>query len=194
LEAGRGLRGDLYELRLPDHLQQAVARRAWRPGLIEAVHPVFRHLGAPAAFVYERLDPHPAPSVDLATRAHLSARGAQTALAALAEHGLATRTRTGWVRGPADPTQVARALGVLDTLAALAARYRAERVAWRARLAAVVPLTLADLLPPPRTSSDAAGNGGVGEWPPLLAQPPPEEPETALELLYRVLGAVPLPT
>jgi hypothetical protein len=33
----------------------------------------------------------------------------------------------------------------------------------------------------------------VGEWAPLLAQPPPEEPETVLELLHRVLGAVPLP-
>ncbi|MDP9407333.1 MAG: hypothetical protein M3P95_05540 [Actinomycetota bacterium] len=56
-----------------------------------------------------------------------------------------------------------------------------------------MPLTLADLLPTPRTTSDDGGSRGVGEWAPLLAQPPPEEPETVLELLHRVLGAVPLP-
>jgi hypothetical protein len=90
----------------------------------------------------------------------------------------------------ADPTAVACALGVLDTLAALAARYRAERTAWRARLAAVAPVTVRRR-PPPRP--DSAGQAVEPDWPVTLAQPPPEEPETVLELLYRTLGTVPIP-
>lgn len=146
VEAGRGLQGDLYELTIPAAYQQQAQALAWRPGKIIALLPVFRHLGVPAAFVYEALDNAPHSSWDLAAIALLSPRAAQHALAELAAHGLAVRDRNGWRRGPADPTAVARSLGVLDRLAELLERYRGHRDAWRQRLLAGGLLTVATVL------------------------------------------------
>jgi hypothetical protein len=56
-EADRGLRGDWYELRIPEAYATTAAWRRWKAGRIEAIHPVFRELGSPAAFVYEARRP-----------------------------------------------------------------------------------------------------------------------------------------
>jgi transposase len=48
-------------------------------------------------------------------------------LGRLAEHGLATRTPPGWLRGPADLDQVAEALGVAGALARQKAQHHQER-------------------------------------------------------------------
>lgn len=70
----------------------------------------------------------------------LSSTAVSVALAGLAEHGLAERGPGAWRRGPADLGAVSVVLGVPALLAALQARYRAERKDWRAFLGIVLPL------------------------------------------------------
>lgn len=184
VEAGRGLQGDLYELRIPTAYEQQALALAWRPGKITALLPVFRHLGVAAAFVYEALDTAAHSSWDLAAVALLSTRAAQHALAELAANGLAVRDRQGWRRGPADPTAVARSLGVLDRLEELLERYRAHRQGWRERLLAGGLLTVATVLaatrpsrphPAHRDQSNQPADPGE-RWLPRQAQPPPAAP------------------
>lgn len=186
---GRGLHGDLYELRIPDgHLEQA-RTDAWRPGRIEALLPCFRVLGVPAALVYENLDQHPHSSWELAHTSLLSVRAVQQALVELAAHGLADRDPTGWSRGAADPAQVARAVGADQLVADQVQRYTVERRRWQTRLGAHGP-TIQELLhaspTPPEPDLPPAQR-----WLPRQPHPPPNVPDTtqtALDLVRTVLG------
>jgi DNA-binding transcriptional ArsR family regulator len=61
VEQGRGTKGDLYMLTVPEEVKAAAEDLSWRKGKIHALRPVFRALGLPAAFVYEALEHSPTP-------------------------------------------------------------------------------------------------------------------------------------
>jgi DNA-binding transcriptional ArsR family regulator len=201
LEEARGERADRYTLRIPDAGLHAAAWRRWRPGRIEAIHPVFRALGPTAALVHETLTGQPIRRGDIVRRAVLAPRTVTAALRVLAEHGLAERDpRTGWRRGPVHPDRIARTLGADLAHENLISRYRTERAGWRElldRLGRRIPgrrvpnspdrLAWPAVLatPPP---ADAADN----DYDSALAAtgPPHTDPfEAAVELLRRELGA-----
>ena len=45
LEADRGLRTDLYTLRIPEEYERRAAQRPWRAGRLHALRPAFHQLG-----------------------------------------------------------------------------------------------------------------------------------------------------
>ncbi len=107
----------------------------------------------------------------------------------MAVHGLAIRDRDGWRRGPVDPTDVARTLGALDATAECAARYRRERAEWHAYLG-----LSNDAAPSPRPNAPSVqhvDDDASDVWP---DDPPPDDEatETPLQILERLLGAVPV--
>lgn len=189
LEDRRGVRGDLYELTVPTCVQDSIDRRAWPAGSIEAIHPVFRALGLPVAFLYEQLRTTARSSFDLADGALISHRAAQAALKLLSTHGLATRTSGGWVRATHSLDALARTLGVAELVETVHEAYRRQRQVWRALLQSYNT-------PPghaPRSGPAAANPGGRTAGGAVnTPEPPAAPPETPLELLYRVLGAVPI--
>jgi hypothetical protein len=168
LEPGEGERADRYSLRIPDAGLHAAAWRRWRAGNIEAVHPVFRALGAARALVHEALDETPVPRRDIGHDAALPASTLDEALRLLAEHGLAERVpHAGWRRGPVHPDRLAETLGITALVEGIVTRYRAERAAWRALLERRHlnrrPVVLGPREPLP--------------WPALLSAPPPTGPD-----------------
>jgi CBS domain-containing protein len=201
LEPGDGERADRYSLRIPDAGLHAAAWRRWRAGNIEAVHPVFRELGAARALVHEALTETPVPRRDIGHDAALPPATVDEALRILAEHGLAERVpHAGWRRGPVHPDRLAETLGTTALVEGIVTRYRAERAAWRALLERRHlhrrPVVL--------------GPGEALPWPVLLSAPPPNGPDehaydtglsavpetitdtalsTAVELLRHELGA-----
>lgn len=195
--AGRGLAGDLYELRVPDAYLERARTDAWRAGRIEALLPAFRVLGTPAAFVYEVLDNSPQTSWDLAVVALLSVRSTQQALAELAAHGLATRDAHGWSRGPADPTDVARAVGADHLVRDQVQRYQRERAAWRTRLGAHPGPSIEELLATPAGPIEPP-TADLRDWLATQTHPPPTGSRlaeaAALELVLQLLGGVVLQT
>lgn len=137
IESDRGIHGDLYELRIPDSATTVASWRSTRGGRIDAIHPVFRELGATRALVYEVLTTQPAPRRAITDTVHLPARTVDDALRRLAEHGLAQNDPAhGWRRGPVSPDHIAAQLGVPELVDALIAEYAVERAAWQALLGA----------------------------------------------------------
>jgi len=134
VKEARGVRADAYELVIPDAIAAEATRRTWRPGRIKAIHPAFRVLGRPAAFLYEALTSTPAPLNELATAALLPRSTAYDAIAVLAEHGLAERTAAGWQRTSTDLGTVARRVGADELAAQQLAGHRADRAEWHAFL------------------------------------------------------------
>jgi hypothetical protein len=135
LAPAAGMRGDRYELRIPDRWLRAAYRGGWVAGAVPVPHPVFRArgrlgggLGLAAGAVYTVLSgvARPARQVGVAARVG----GVHWLLVRLAEHGLACRGPGGWIRGDADPDRVADRLGLGEYLAVLRARYRADRAAY----------------------------------------------------------------
>lgn len=185
VEDRRGVRGDLYELVVPEEFADSIGRRDWRAGRIEAISPVFRELGLPVAFVYEQLRPVAASSFELADLALVSHRAVQHALKTLSAHGLATRTAQGWIRGSAILAQVAKTLGVDRVIEKIHDRHKVERAAWQALLGALTSRRWS-----PTQHQHAQPSSQSTDMP----HPESPEPETPLQLLYRVLGAVPIPT
>ncbi|MEV7011682.1 hypothetical protein [Streptosporangium sp. NPDC051022] len=122
---------DIYRLVIPLGYTEAAAWRTPQYGRLGGIHPVFRILGGPAAFLYEQLTDTPTSSFDLAGLAGVSLTAAKTGLRTLAEEGMAVRERSGWVRGSEDPKKVADRVGVPELVEAIVARYRKERDAWR---------------------------------------------------------------
>jgi DNA-binding transcriptional ArsR family regulator len=199
LEPSNGERGDTYQLRIPDGALEAAAWRRGQPGPIEAIHPVFRVLGAPAALVHAVLSGEALSRRAIVRDAALPARTVDEALRTLAEHGLAERARDGgWHRGPVDPDCLADTLGVTEIVADLIEEYRVERAAWRALLEARANLG----------SSPALDPASPPLWPATLTEPPSSgadedrydqlnisiaaetnEAFAAIDLLQRELGA-----
>lgn len=189
----RGVAANAYHLVVPSLLKASCEQKPWRAGRIRALRPAFRELGRAAAFVYDVLErnPDPAGGRDIAQRARLSPAAAYEALALLSASGLATRRITGWVRGPADPAQLAEAWGIVEDVAAQLHRYRLERRAWWAWLGVARLDTLAGYAPtppPPRWHPPPDVDDGA-----LLCQVarlrPHEDSPSLLELLEHVLGA-----
>ncbi|MFI6485720.1 hypothetical protein ACIBH1_47980 [Nonomuraea sp. NPDC050663] len=130
----RGERADIYRLIVPQAYAEVAAWRRWQPGRLGGIHPVFRVLGASAAFVYEQLSASPVRTIDLPYLTALGSTAVTGGLNELGAHGLAVRTPEGWVRGPADPLVVANQLGVPEIVAEIMARYRKARERYRAFL------------------------------------------------------------
>ncbi|MBG0818961.1 hypothetical protein [Planomonospora sp. ID82291] len=122
---------DIYQLIIPAGYAEAAAWRRWQPGRLGGIHPVFRELGGPAAMLYEVLGAEPVRSCDLPGLAGVSETAAKVGVRALAEHGMAERVAGGWVRGPADPGEVAERLGVYERVDQVVKRYRKEREEFR---------------------------------------------------------------
>ena len=188
LQGDRGLRADLYTLRIPDEYERRAAQRPWRAGRLHALRPVFHQLGRPAAVVYEALEAdrdRKARSFDLTGVTGLSRTTIWDTLRLLAAYGLAEPSRTGWRIGTASLEQLAEQLGVTETIVAIVERHRDERARFRAALGI-----------PTRAHLSIVPNPDQPLPTPHPHPPPsiPGEGETALELLQRVLGARIIPT
>ena len=186
----RGLRGDLYMLRIPEAYADAAAWGRWRPGRL-GVHPVFRALGGgPAVLVYEQLTSGPVRAIDLEVLTGVSATAVSTALADLAAHGIAVRGPGGWRRGPADLDEIAADLGVPEALEALQARYRHERQEWLGRLMLV---TAPPAVPPPDDHvpwPDGPFPGDGHDEPAAARAPPDSDMAAAIAIVESQLGPV----
>ena len=197
LDNERGVEADLYQLRIPDAVAETARWRSWRAGRIEAPHPAFRVLGAPAGLAYEALSSEPLPRRDLAREADLPDTTLDRALTELAAHGLAERVpHEGWRRGPADLETLADTLGATELVQAQINAYAVERAAFRALHG----------LPATRPAPTAyAGPHTPACWPDRLDAPDPTGPdddaydqalaeldqlEEILALLHRELGAI----
>jgi DNA-binding transcriptional ArsR family regulator len=131
---GRMARADRFALRIPDAYAESVRWRRRRAGRIDGVHPVFLVLGGAAGLVHQVLDGTEARGAEVARAARLSPSATSAALRALAEHGLAERSRCGWRRGAAYLDDVAESTGAAAVHRERAERYRRDRESWRARL------------------------------------------------------------
>ncbi|MCC3292609.1 MarR family transcriptional regulator [Arthrobacter sp. zg-Y1110] len=137
IEAGRGTKGDLYMLTIPDTVMKAVEDLSWRKGKIHALRPVFRELGLPAAFVYEAVEesPEPMSTMEIVRTTGLSRSAVSEALEILASWNMVSRGN-GWsvVAGTSLKT-LAEYFGVLEAVAAQIHTYRIQRAQWREWLA-----------------------------------------------------------
>ena len=127
-------RADRYALRIPDRYADSVRWRRRRAGRVEAIHPAFLVLGAPAGLVYQVLGPELARGAEVARMARLSASATSAALRVLAEHGLAERGPGGWWRGAVALADAAESTGATVLQQEREARYKQDREEWRATL------------------------------------------------------------
>jgi hypothetical protein len=182
---------DRYMLRVPARYREAAVWRRWRAGLIPAIHPAFRALSAPCAFVYEALDDVPTGAAQIATTAAVSSSATTDALRELAEHGLAERVPAttgepgGWKRGPLSLDDVARALGAETEQEELTRLYADQRREWRGLLAslAVTPATSAAEDPDPGQAAFLADLHAQEE-------PPEQHPGPAEDLPAQIPSSV----
>ena len=173
IENDRGLRGDLYELQIPESIARRAGALDWRAGKIHALRPVFRDLGLPAAFVYEALEHAKAmpTSFELATQTQLARSTVYQALQTLAAFDLVEQRGGRWsIIAASSLIVLAEALGCADVIVARLQVHRAERAQYRRVLRVVHPL--------------GSGYTTGGVW-----TGPPDEGETALDILERILGA-----
>ena len=187
VERDRGLRGDLYELRLPAAVQDR-SSLPWRRRQLHACRAAFRVLGQLAAFVYEALEqPHEGLTIaDLSLATGASRSAVYAALSALAGWDLAVQTGGRWQLGATPVDHVGRLLGADALQAAQIARYRRQRTAWWAHCGIVIET------PTSRDPDDSSS------WPWPLAPPDAadDEPrddmfEDARDLVRTVLGVDP---
>ena len=172
IENDRGLRGDLYELQIPDSIARRAGSLDWRAGKIHALRPVFRDLGLPAAFVYEALEhAKTAPtSFELVTQTQLARSTVYQALTILAAFDLVEQRGGRWrVVATTSLVVLAEMLGCAEVILARLQVHRAERVQYRRALRIAAPLH--------------TGYTSGGLW-----TGPPPDGETALELVERILG------
>ena len=150
VERGRGTRGDLYMLTIPEGLRAAAEDLTWRKGKIHSLRPVFRELGLPAAFVYEALESTPGlTTTELVAQTRLSRTVVSESLEVLAAWKMISRNsaRSWRIVATTSLQALAECFGVLDAVAAQLRRYRIERIVWREWLSKNVN-TVAELLSP----------------------------------------------
>jgi hypothetical protein len=151
VEQGRGTKGDLYILTVPEEVKEAAEDLSWQKGKVHALRPVFRELGLPAAFVYEALEHSPIPlsTLALVRSTRLSRTAVTEALEILAAWNLVRRGRDlAWSHVASTSLKaLAERLGVMEAVAAQLQRYRVERIIWREWLSMNVR-TVAELLSP----------------------------------------------
>ncbi|WP_308159606.1 MarR family transcriptional regulator [Arthrobacter sp. ISL-65] len=167
VEQGRGTKGDLYMLTIPEDLKTAAEDLTWRKGKIHALRPVFRELGLPAAFVYEALEqsPIPLPTMELVRLTKLSRTAVTEALEILAAWKMISRnTARVWsVVTSTSLKELAEYFGVLEAVAAQMQRYRIERIVWRDWLSKNVT-TVTELLSPGEDYPWEMFEGLPDEW------------------------------
>ncbi len=166
VEAGRGTKGDLYMLTIPEDIRAAAEDLSWRKGKIHALRPVFRELGLPAAFVYEALECSPGlTTAELVRQTGLSRSAVSESLEVLAAWNMAARdVRRAWSVVPATSLkELAERFGVMEAVAAQLQRYRIERILWREWLSKNVN-TAAELLSPGEDYPWEDYEGPPDEW------------------------------
>ena len=78
--------------------EDSAERKAWKPGKLHALRPVFRELGVVSAFVYETIEQSDSTltSAEIARSSGLSPRATAQALEILAAWNMIQRTGGGW--------------------------------------------------------------------------------------------------
>jgi hypothetical protein len=166
VESGRGTKGDLYMLTVPEDVKSAAEELAWRKGKIQALRPVFRELGLPAAFVYEALEHSPALSTaELVKLTRLSRTAVAEALEVMAAWNMVSRaTDRSWsVVALTSLKDLAEHFGVLEAVAAQLHKYKIERILWKEWLSKNVN-TVAELLSPGEDYPWETFEGPPDEW------------------------------
>jgi DNA-binding transcriptional ArsR family regulator len=166
VEQGRGTKGDLYMLTVPEGVKSAAEDLSWRKGKIHALRPVFRELGLPAAFVYEALEHSPGlTTADLVQLTRLSRTAVGESLEVLAAWDMVTRDKTrAWsVVATTSLKELAEHFGVMEAVAAQLHKYRIERILWKEWLSKNVN-TVAELLSPGEEYPWEAFEGPPDEW------------------------------
>ncbi|WP_396020339.1 MarR family transcriptional regulator [Arthrobacter sp. ISL-72] len=166
VEHGRGTKGDLYMLTIPDDVKAAAEDLAWRKGKIHALRPVFRELGLPAAFVYEALEHSPGLSTaEIVKLTKLSRTAVSEALEVMAAWNMIVRdtTRAWSVVATTSLKDLAEHFGVLEAVAAQLQRYRIERILWKEWLSKNAN-TIAELLSPGEDYPWEVFEGPPDEW------------------------------
>ncbi|WP_169997892.1 MarR family transcriptional regulator [Crystallibacter degradans] len=173
-QEGRGLRGDLYELVIPDEYRTRAEAKAWRPGKIHALRPVFRELGVVSAFVYEAIERADGEliSADIARTSGLSPKAVTHALELMAAWNMISRVAGRWhIVKETSLRTLAEYFGVLEAIGRQMQRYRFERAQW-----------LQWLLK--RALSGEAVLAGPHDDYPYWQYGPPEDEQTIGALLY----------
>nr|WP_310057649.1 helix-turn-helix domain-containing protein [Arthrobacter ginsengisoli] len=166
VEQGRGTKGDLYMLTVPEEMKAAAEDLTWRKGKIHALRPVFRELGLPAAFIYEALEHSPGlTTAEIVKLTRLSRTAVSEALEVMAAWNMISRdtTRTWSVVATTSLKELAEHFGVLAAVAAQLQRYRIERILWKEWLSKNVN-TVAELLSPGEDYPWEAFEGPPDEW------------------------------
>ena len=166
VERGRGTKGDLYMLTVPEDVKTAAEDLTWRKGKIHALRPVFRELGLPAAFVYEALEHSPGLSTsEIVKLTRLSRTAVTEALDVMAAWNMIARNNArGWsVVASTSLKDLAEHFGVMEAVAAQLQRYRIERILWKEWLSKNVN-TVAELLSPGEDYPWEAFEGPPDEW------------------------------
>jgi DNA-binding transcriptional ArsR family regulator len=167
VEQGRGTKGDLYMLTVPEEVKAAAEDLSWRKGKIHALRPVFRALGLPAAFVYEALEHSPTPlaTAEIVRMTRLSRTAVTESLEVLAAWNLIVRDRgRAWsVVATTSLKELAEHFGVMEAVAAQLHRYRIERILWKEWLFRNVN-TVAELLSPDDDYPWEAFEGPPDDW------------------------------
>ena len=166
VEQGRGTKGDLYMLTVPEDVKSAAEDLTWRKGKIRALRPVFRELGLPAAFVYEALEHSPGlTTAEIVKLTKLSRTAVSEALEVMAAWNMIARdTSRAWaVVNTTSLKDLAEQFGVLEAVAAQLQRYRIERILWKEWLFKNVN-TVAELLSPGEDYPWETFEGPPDEW------------------------------
>jgi DNA-binding transcriptional ArsR family regulator len=171
VEQGRGTKGDLYMLTVPEGVKTAAEDLSWRKGKIHALRPVFRELGLPAAFVYEALEHSPGlTTAELVQLTRLSRTAVSESLEVLAAWDMVTRdmvtrdkSRAWSVVATTSLKELAEHFGVMEAVAAQLHKYRIERILWKEWLSKNVN-TVAELLSPGEDYPWEAFEGPPDEW------------------------------
>jgi len=166
VEEGRGTKGDLYMLTIPEEVKTAAEDLSWRKGKIHALRPVFRELGLPAAFVYETLEHSPGlATVDIVRITRLSRTAVSEALDVMAAWNMLARDKQkAWlVVSSTSLKELAEHLGVLEAVAAQLHKYRIERILWREWLSKNVN-TVAELMSPCEDYPWESFEGPPDDW------------------------------
>lgn len=166
VEEGRGTKGDLYMLTVPEEVKAAAEDLTWQKGKIHAMRLVFRELGLPAAFVYEALEHSPGLSTaGIIKLTRLSRTAVSEALEVMAAWNMVARdnTRAWSVVTATSLKDLAEYFGVVEAVAAQLQRYRIERILWREWLSRNVN-TVAELLSPDENYPWEEFEGPPDEW------------------------------
>lgn len=132
---GRGTRGDLYSLRIPDRYSDRAQALLLDGGKIHGLRPAFRVLGIEAADVFEAIERGAHRFVDVAATTGLARSTVYEHAGILEAWGLLTRHDDGtWTAHPERLARVAGLLGADVVVSTRLARIRTERATWVAWL------------------------------------------------------------